>query len=314
MQDDQFTIKSGLLAVGDGHEIYYQEWGNKDTTPILSLHGGPGSHTKNKHKNIFDPTKHHVIFFDQRGCGLSTATDFLAHNTIDDLVEDINKLKAHLGVSRTHLFGYSWGSTLALYYATKYPSSVSKLLLGGTYLGTKEENDYLFNGGMKDFAVEAWEHYASPVPEDKRGDCLAYYSSVILDSSRTEEDRLSHLVSFMKIEPALISMDSDFYSNQLESTQALSLDELSGTILSLHYFTHSCFIPEGYFENSLSTLATIPTTIVQGSYDFVCPPMTAKYVAEKIGPSAHLHLVPSSHAREGAMRETLRAYAWSLLG
>jgi proline iminopeptidase len=311
MNDDQYTISSGLLDVGNGHKIYYQQWGNKNATPIVSIHGGPGSQSKDKHRNIFDPTIHHVIFFDQRGCGNSTYIDQLQNNTTDDIVSDIEKLRESFGFTSWHIFGYSWGSTLALYYATRYPKHVKTMLIGGIYLASKAENNYLFNGGLKQFAPESWDFYTKPIPVENQNDCLGFYADKILNSNTSEAEKITLLQHFTILEGSLMSRDSDFKTNKIATEAPKTINDFSGTILGLHYYRKNCFLPANYFEQTLEILSKHKVLIVQGSMDFVCPPETAYYVKNKLGEKCHLHLVPTSHAGEGAMREVLRAYAWS---
>jgi proline iminopeptidase len=313
MNEDEYTLKSGFLNVGNGHKLYYQLWGSPHAKPILVPHGGPGSNAKDKHKNLFDPVRHQVIFFDQRGCGKSTAANPFSHNTTQDTVDDMEKLVRHLKFERVHILGYSWGSTLALYFSIQYPQMVDKLLLGGIYLGSKEENQYLFNGGFKNFATEAWDWYLQPIPESKRNDCLKFYADKLLSPKIPEKEKIALLQHFTIMESALVSTDNDFVTNLIEAKSITSLENQTGALIGLHYFKNNCFIPEGYFEENLKKLAMIETIIVQGNIDFVCQPHIASYVAGQIGSNCHLHFVPTSHAGNGAMRETQRAYIWSEL-
>ena len=312
MNEDAYTLDSGLLDVGDGHRIYYQRWGNPQATPIIDIHGGPGSCSKDKHKNIFDPSHHHVIFFDQRGCGKSEFEDPLKNNTTDHLAEDMEKLRNHLHISAWHVVGYSWGSALGLYYATRYPDKVKTLLLGGIYLGSRAENERLFNGGLRQFAPEAWDWYTEPVPKTQQKDCLKFYAENLLDTDKPDDEKLELLKHYATIESSLVSKDSDFVTTKIDALNA-KVEDITGHQIGLTYFTNNCFMPDDYYDQALSKIAHIPCIIVQGSMDFVCPPETAYKVARLLGESCHTHFVPTSHAREGAMRETLRAYAWSLL-
>ena len=83
---------SGLLDVGDGHQIYFEQCGVPTGLPVVFLHGGPGSACSPRHRQLFDPAVFRVILFDQRGCGRSTPVGELRHNTSDDLVADIEAL------------------------------------------------------------------------------------------------------------------------------------------------------------------------------------------------------------------------------
>ncbi|MBR7560073.1 alpha/beta fold hydrolase, partial [Mycobacterium tuberculosis] len=81
-----------------------------------------------------DPSAYRIILFDQRGCGQSTPHAELAENTTWDLVADMERIRAHLGIARWQVFGGSWGSTLALAYAETHPERVSELLLRGIFM------------------------------------------------------------------------------------------------------------------------------------------------------------------------------------
>src|SRR2546421_7571782 len=108
---------TGRLAVGHGHELYYEQSGNPLGKPAVFLHGGPGSGTEPQQRRFFDPRAYRIVLFDQRGCGKSTPYASLEHNTTWDLVSDLEKLREHLKIDRWLVFGGSWGSTLALAYA-----------------------------------------------------------------------------------------------------------------------------------------------------------------------------------------------------
>ncbi len=159
MNDDEYTLESGLLDVGDGHQIYYQRWGNPNAKPIFYLHGGPGSGSRDKYKALFDPVKHQVIFHDQRGSGQSTPFGSTENNTTQKLIEDIEKLREKFGFDKFQIIGGSWGSTLGLAYAIEHPDKVEKILLWGIYAGTKVETDYIVQGGLKTHYPESWQHF-----------------------------------------------------------------------------------------------------------------------------------------------------------
>jgi proline iminopeptidase len=109
--------QSGWLEAGDGHRLYFEECGNLQGAPVLFLHGGPGSSSNPGHRRFFDPSFYRIVLFDQRGCGRSTPSGETHANTTADLLEDIERLRRHLGLERWLLFGGSWGSALALAYS-----------------------------------------------------------------------------------------------------------------------------------------------------------------------------------------------------
>ena len=137
-------LRHGHLAVGDGHEIYWEECGNPAGKPVVFLHGGPGAGCDAKARRFFDPARYRIVLFDQRGCGRSRPHASLEHNTTWDLVADIERLRTMLGIERWQAFGGSWGSTLALAYAEAHPERVSELVLRGIFLLRKRELDWFY--------------------------------------------------------------------------------------------------------------------------------------------------------------------------
>ncbi|MEY2853989.1 MAG: hypothetical protein RL030_1121, partial [Pseudomonadota bacterium] len=115
------TYRTGKLQVSDVHRLYFEESGNPKGQPVVFLHGGPGGGCDARMRRFFDPRRYRIVLFDQRGCGKSTPHASLVQNTTWDLVEDIEKLRMHLGIERWQVFGGSWGSTLAIAYAQKHP-------------------------------------------------------------------------------------------------------------------------------------------------------------------------------------------------
>ena len=153
--------EDGMLEVGDGNLMYWETCGNSEGKPAIVLHGGPGSGCTDWHRTLFNPNAYRVVLFDQRGCGRSTPhasapdTD-LASNTTWNLISDMELLRQHLDVDQWLVFGGSWGSTLALAYAEKYPDRVTEMILFGVTTGRYEEFDWLFRGGVSVFFPEQW--------------------------------------------------------------------------------------------------------------------------------------------------------------
>src|SRR5436190_218544 len=140
--------ESGRLDVGDGQSLYWELCGNSDGKPVVFLHGGPGGGSSPDHRRQFNPEKYKILVFDQRGCGRSTPYASLEANTTWDLVEDIEKLRTQVAkVDKWQVFGGSWGSTLALAYAQKYPERVTELVLRGIFLLEQPEVDWMYKEG-----------------------------------------------------------------------------------------------------------------------------------------------------------------------
>ena len=167
---------TGFLAVDDIHNLYWEQSGNPDGVPVILLHGGPGAGASAVHRRFFDPAHYRIIIFDQRGAGRSHPLGCLEHNTTQHLVDDIERLRVHLKIERWHIFGGSWGSTLALCYAMQHKERCLSMILRGIFLCEQPEIDW-FLYGMQTVFPEAWEQFSSFIPEDERDNLLdAYYA------------------------------------------------------------------------------------------------------------------------------------------
>ena len=125
---------SGMLEVGDGHAVYYEQCGNPFGKPAVVLHGGPGGGLTPAYRQFHDPLAYRIVLLDQRGCGRSTPYASVEANTTWHLVADLELLRQHLGIERWQVFGGSWGSTLSLAYAETHPSRVTELIIRGIFL------------------------------------------------------------------------------------------------------------------------------------------------------------------------------------
>lgn len=289
MNEDQYTNQTFKLAVGHGHELWVHDWGNKTAkTPIFFLHGGPGSSCKDKHKLAFDPTTQRVIFHDQRGSGQSTPLGRWHHNTTQDLAEDINRIADELGIDKFVITGSSWGSTLALYYAAENPTRVTAVVVGGIWGASKAEDAYMNSGAWRTHFPDTWDWYVSTVPPEHRSDPSAYHFERALGADPIAAAESARI--FGDMESALIALN-----DRHVPTPATDYDP-AGSLLEMRYMAKHCFMPDRFIMKNAHKL-TMPVHIVQGRYDFVCPPSTA-YELHKVVPHSTLTWVTSGHAAE----------------
>lgn len=289
-------LNSGHLAVDTGpdHRLYWEEYGNPAGEPVMFLHGGPGGACSPEMARFFDPARYRVILFDQRGCGKSEPNVAaagpavaLAKNTTADLIGDIVKLRDALGIAGPmHVFGGSWGSTLAMAYAIAHPDHCASLILRGIFLGAPEDLDYLYQGNAATWhaapyaltAPGAYIHYpdewaallAVLTPEE-RTDVMASYKAIfdMVPANDAERERQLHAALTWSLWEGVISNmipeaaatgkfgDADF---------ALCFAQIEA-----HYFANSLFIAPGHLLGNADVLACIPVHIVHGRFDQVCP-------------------------------------------
>ena len=282
--------KTDFLCV-DNHEIYFEECGNPNGKPAVFLHGGPGGGGSTNVRRFFDPEIYRIIIFDQRGCGRSLPHGCLENNTTWDLVEDIEKLKIKLDVSKWLVFGGSWGSTLSLAYAQTYPNSVSELILRGIFMLREKELRWFYQYGASEIFPEAWDEFLKPIKENERGNLMNAYNKIFLGND--EKKKLDAAVAWSKWEASVSTLS---YKPELVSSFSESKFALAFALIENHYF-----INKGFLQNENQIISTesidkirhIPTKIIQGRYDIVCPMATA-WELSKNWPEAELIVAPSS--------------------
>lgn len=316
------TRRAGWLAVGDGHEIHWHEAGNPDGLPVVLLHGGPGSGSRDSTRRHFDPARFRIIGFDQRGCGQSRphAGDGLAAleaNSTAHLVADLELLRAHLGISRWALFGHSWGVTLGLAYAEAHPERVLGAVFVGVTTTRRREIDWLYHGLAPLFPAE-WAAFVAGAPAgtDETRLLAAYHGAVMADAAAR------HL-------PAALA----FHAWDTASVSATGAPAMAGTVpgaaemrqvlgrarIVTHYFTHGAFLAEGQLLAAAHRLRGIPGWLVNGRLDLQSPLTTAWELA-RAWPEAQLVVVDNAgHATgdpgmEGAIATAIAALAETVGG
>jgi proline iminopeptidase len=262
---------SGYLKVSDAHQIYWEECGNPQGKPAVFLHGGPGAGSDARARRFFDPEAYRIIVFDQRGCGRSRPHASLLDNTTWDLVADIEKLRRHLQIDKWLVFGGSWGSTLALAYAETHADRVSQLVLRGIFLLRRSEIEWFYQHGASELFPDQWEHYIAPIPAEERRDFVAAFYRRLTSEDKAEQVSAARAWSIWE------AATSFLYGND-ENVRKWSEKEFAVAVarIECHYFVN-----RGFFEHddellrNIARIRHIPTVIVQGRYDVVCPMRTA---------------------------------------
>jgi proline iminopeptidase len=289
---------TGDLPLDDLHSMYFEESGNPEGVPVVFLHGGPGAGANSAHRRFFDPKHYRIIIFDQRGSGRSKPLGETRANTTPLLIEDMERLRRHLGIDSWFLFGGSWGSTLAIAYAEFHPGRVLGLALRGIFLCRKSEIDW-FLYGLRELAPEAWRVFSGYIPEAERHDLLGAYHR-----------RLMHTDPGVHMPAARTwSVYEGSCSTLLpspETVQAFSGDTLALGLarMEAHYFASNIFLPENFLLENVGRIRKIPAFIVQGRYDLVCPIRSADDLA-RAWPEALYQVIPD--AGHSAMEPGTRA-------
>jgi len=271
-------FNKGSLNVGQMHQIYFEECGNPVGTPLVFLHGGPGSGCNPTQRRFFDPVFYRIVLFDQRGCGRSKPHGEVDANTTDDLVNDIEALRLHLNIDKWHIFGGSWGSTLAIAYAVKHAERIISLTLRGIFLSRPSELKW-FLGDVQHFYPEVWDKLVKYLPPNKQNDVLNAYAALIFNTDLTiSGDAAEQWNAFENAIMRLKPLGKEIIEATSKTAEELNnerITEVARARVQIHYILNQCFVDGEALLKKAANLTNIPTTIVQGRYDMVCPPQTA---------------------------------------
>ncbi len=317
--------RTGMLPVDQApdHTLYWEEYGNPDGEPVMFLHGGPGGACAPVMARFFDPDRYRVILFDQRGCGKSSPTVAshgpavaLVRNDTDHLVADINRLREALEITGPmHVFGGSWGSTLALVYAIRHPEHVASLILRGIFLGTREDLLYMYQGNAAVFAdtpyalsepgayvtyPDEWRAFVEVIPAEQRGDMMGAYKA-IFDSGADREAQLRAALAWSVWEGAISNMipEQGDPGKFGEADFALCFAQIEA-----HFFANDLFLEPDEITRNVGRIARLPIHIVHGRFDQVCPLTQASRLVvalESVG------VAPTTYVRTNAGHSAMEA-------
>ena len=304
--DAASPFKTGYLEVDKTHEICYALFGNPKGKPVMVLHGGPGSGSYPRLMQYFDPQKWLIVLHDQRGAGRSRPAGELRDNTTQHLVEDIEKLRTHLGINEKMLvFGGSWGSTLALAYAETHPESVRGLVLRGVFTASDDEPLNGYVGPMpRTFFPDAAAEFDAALPDDLKP-CTP---RKLLDLFSGKDAATQRRVAAAWIRCAIKTGELHAPDERVNAGWG-DFDAVPGARIDCHYAVNGFFVKGDQLLRDADKLKGIPTIIINGRYDVICPPMTA-WRLHQLLPQSELIIVEEaghSEAEPGTTQALLAA-------
>ncbi len=300
----------GMLDVGDRNLVYWETCGNPSGKAAVVLHGGPGSGCTPWHRRLFDPSAYRVVLFDQRNCGRSTPhasafdTDLGSNNT-QNLIADIERIREHLGVERWLVIGGSWGSTLALAYAERFPNRVTEIILFGVTTGRHKEFDWSFRGGLADLFPEQWEQLRDAVPAALRdGGIIDAYCRLLHDPDPAIREQAA--LAWCTWESATPAWPP---AQGLSPRFADPSFRMAFARIVTHYVRHNAWLDDNILLRDAAAIADIPGIMVNGRFDLQAPIGWA-YDLKRIWPRAKLVIVDDAGhdaSNAGITAELVRA-------
>ncbi|MEE4660226.1 MAG: prolyl aminopeptidase [Halieaceae bacterium] len=273
------------LAVQEPHELYVEECGNPDGIPVLFVHGGPGGGCDSRNRCFFDPEHYRIILFDQRGAGHSTPHASLEANHTQALIDDMEAIRETLGVDRWCLFGGSWGSTLSLLYAQQHTDRVTAMILRGIFLARRRDIAGFYQAGADRLFPDYWQDYLEPIPQARRDNMIAAYYEVLTGDNELARMAAAKAWSGWEAKCATLRPNQEVVDRFIDPHIALAMARIE-----CHYFLNDCFIDENQILDCSDRIQDIPTIIVHGRYDTICP-LDNAYALHHALPNSDLHII-----------------------
>jgi proline iminopeptidase len=295
------TFNTQWITTVDNQQIYVEQSGNPKGIAVIYLHGGPGAGCSEHYRRYFDPEIYHIILYDQRGCGRSKPSPTIENNTTDFLLDDLELIREKLGITQWLVCGGSWGSTLALLYAIKYPNRVLGLILRGIFLATEAEYQWLYSpDGAARFFPEYYQEFIDPIRDYRYTDPVNAYNIQL--NTHHELAAIAACKSWYLWEARLSSLDHPAHEAKLDDMhQALCMAKISS-----HYFANHCFIPENYILQHKDRLSDITAIVIHGRYDMVCQ-LSMAYQLVNRWDKAELAILPHA-GHSGFEQQTIEAF------
>ena len=292
------------LEVSKTHLLYIEESGLPDGIPVLFVHGGPGGGCDNDHRRYFDPEKYRIILFYQRGSGRSQPHASLIDNTTQDLIDDMEAIRIYLDVEKWMLFGGSWGSTLSLLYAEKFPDRVSAMVLRGIFLGRDIDYEWLYKKGASLIYPDYWDDFSNHIPADEQSNLVKAYYKRLIGVDEIARMASAKAWSIWEARLATLQTNQKLLDQFSEPHVALALARIEA-----HYFVNKCFIKKNQILKNIGKIKNIPGIIVHGRYDMVCP-LDNAFTLHRAWPISELHIIRDaghSGGEEGNIDALVRA-------
>ncbi len=285
---------SFFLETGTLHQVYVEQCGNPQGFPVIFLHGGPCSGCRPDHRRFFNPDYYHIILLDQRGCGRSLPFGALEANTTQDLIEDIERIRQQLGVEQWLLFGGSWGATLALLYAQQYKQRVTGMILRGVFLARQKDLDWFVKDGAVRIYPELWQNLVNSIPQVECDDLLSSLFDTVFGNDELAKRRVTRAWMAWGGQTAL---GSDYRSDDVP--QHISEQMVLQVQMEMHFAKNHYFVDNNQILDSCIDLQDIPTIIIHGRNDMVCP-VEAGYSLAKLLPDAQYKVLANAgHVAQG---------------
>ena len=290
------VFDKGWLPKYEGHEIYYQQMGNPNGEVVLNFHGGPGGSCKVSHGQYFNLKKQRVIMFDQRGCARSKAEDIVTLNDTKRLVRDAKRLLDHLGIKEPVIVsGGSWGSTLALLFAERYPEMTKSLYVASVFLAGRSDMEWMLKGSAL-FYPDLLEEIRR---QSEGENPYTHYAKLIFSEDLSS---IQLAVKYMgNYERILGRTDAKFEDVRIDN------DVINSMRIALYYAANKYFLDDNEILDNIEKIQDIPTFIFHNRLDMCCPVRNAWELYRSLN-NAHIEIIADKGHGGKKLKKAMRKH------
>jgi len=263
------------------HILWTSHYGAPTGIPILFLHGGPGgqSHPENVLKwNVFDMHRFRLVFFDQRGCGRSTPRNETRSNTPQDTIEDVEHLRKYYSFPKIILYGQSYGTALALLYVQTYPKHMMGCILHGVFLC-----ESVFPTSLLNKHPRLWKQLRRVTNTSTLAGASVEVCRTIQTTHATRK-RSSYVDAWCALE------DSELRGPATRTSSRRSKETLA--LFESYYNANQFFGCGTRLTKALHRLKRVPTLVMHGEHDYICPIQNAKTLQPFLGAHSTFVCIP----------------------
>ncbi len=249
------------FTTSDGRKLTYRKIGHG---PVLICHpGGPGFSAAYFSDLAALWEQYTLIMLNPRGTGGSNRPANPRAYQIEDYMDDVEALRAHLGLERMQLLGHSRGGVVAMAYAARHPGKVRRLVLASTLARFASEQESAMHAGMEKRATEPWYQ-----------DAVAALEAEQAGQFKTDEELSKLVFRELPLYFAHFGTVEAGYLDSLKSDDVINAD-------ALRLFNNEIFTTFD-LRSELPNI-TAPTLVITGDEDFICGPMCAEEICAGIG-------------------------------
>jgi proline iminopeptidase len=283
-----------FLETGSKHSVYVEQSGNPGGFPVIFLHGGPCSGTKPDHRRFFNPEHYRIILFDQRGCGLSLPFGELEKNTTQDLIDDMERIRQYLRIDQWLVFGGSWGAALGLLYAQQHQDKVVGMIIRAVFLVRQQDLDWFAKDGLNRIYPEQWQRLVESIPELGRVNLVLGLCETLWGEDEVAKRRVAR--EWMAW-GGQVALGNDY--NPGAQSDHITEKMVKQVRMELHYARSHYFVKENQILDNCATLCNIPTIIIHGRQDLVCPIEAGMKLHQALPHADYVVLPNAGHIAQG---------------